>query len=94
MTSMITKYQDSVSILRHRVETFGKSVKSCDITKMLDDNTMFIETLKYSNNIFESLPQKDKIAEKETFDNSKFLVDKYFKIKSIIKDNCRYRPTG
>ncbi len=85
---MLTKYQNSLEILKHRVSEFGKSVKTCNMTKMLDDNTLFMETLKHVNNAFMTLSQEEKDVEHKRFNSPKYVVDRYFEIKGAINNNC------
>ncbi len=86
---MTTKYQDSIAILQQRIELFRKGVESCNIENMLDSNVSLVETLKHSNNIYASLPPKEKKIEEKTLNKSKYIVDQYFHIKSGIGSTCR-----
>jgi hypothetical protein len=86
---MTTKYQDSIAILQQRVELFRKGVESCNIENMLDSNVSLIETLKHANNIYASLPPKEKKIEENTLNKSKDLVNNYFHIKSGIGNTCK-----
>lgn len=81
-------YQQAVFALSKSLESFEKSIKSCNIHNMLDENVAFVETLKNSNRTFESLPPKIKNTEMGTHNKSKELVRKYFNLRGKINDAC------
>jgi hypothetical protein len=85
---MTIAYSQMVFALSQNLKTFEKSIESCDIHKMLDENVTFVETLRNVNNTFESLPSKVKSAEIKAHNQSKELVRKYFGAKNRIYDAC------
>jgi len=85
---MVTEYQQRIFILSKNLELFKKSVSSCDIPNMLDNNIVFIDTLRNANKMFESLDPKSKYAEENTSRKSKELVTQYFDTKGRINNMC------
>lgn len=85
---MTTAYQQVVFALSKNLESFEKSIDTCDIHQMLDGNVAFVETLKNANKAFESLPQKVKSDEITTHNKSKQLVQRYFDVRNKINDAC------
>ena len=70
------------------LESFEKSINSCDIHRMLDKNVEFVETLKNVNRTFETLPPNIKSAEMKTRHISEELVQRYFNAKGKIDRAC------
>ena len=85
---MTTAYQQTVIVLNQNLAAFEKSIDSCNINKMLDENITFVDTLRNANNIFESLSPKVKYDEASTRNKSKDLVRKYFNTKNRIDETC------
>jgi hypothetical protein len=85
---MTTTYQQAIFTLSKSLESFEKSIDSCNIHKMLDENVAFVEILKNANKTFESLPPKTRSTEVGTYNKSKELVRKYFTIRGKINDAC------
>jgi len=85
---METKYKENVWALGKTLDLFKKSVLTCNIADILDSHTAFVETLRNTNNKFESLSQQSKLEEEGTFHKSKSLVKKYFDIRSGINKTC------
>lgn len=85
---MTTVYQQVVFTLDKSLESFEKSINSCNIHKMLDENVAFVETLKNANKTFESLPPDVRNTELGTRDKSKEIVRKYFTVRGKINDAC------
>lgn len=86
--NMTTAYQQIVFALNQNLKSFEKSIASCDIHQMLDENVAFIETLKNANKTYESLPPNIRSTETGTHNKSKELVQKYFGVKSGIYEAC------
>lgn len=85
---MTTVYQQVVFTLGKSLESFEKSINSCNIHKMLDENVAFVETLKNANKTLEHLPPNVRSSEAETYNKSKEIVLKYFKVRGKINDAC------
>lgn len=85
---METAYKENVWALGKSLDLFKESVASCNIVNILDSHTAFVETLKNANNKFESLSQKSKQEEEDTFRKSKSLVGKYFDARASINTIC------
>jgi len=84
----MTEYKQMIFILNKNLYAFKKSVKSCDIPSILDNNIVFIDTLRNANKIFESLSPKAKIDNATTNDKSKELAMQYFDVRSRINSIC------
>lgn len=84
----MTIYQQVVFTLGKSLESFEKSINTCNIHRMLDENVTFVEALKNANKTFESLPPNVQRTEVGTRNKSKAFVQKYFIIKGKINDAC------
>jgi hypothetical protein len=87
---MITAYQQMVSVLRENLRSFEKSIDSCNVHKMLDENMIFVDTLRNANKTFESLSPMVKRKEVDAHNKSNELVRKYFSSKGRINETCSY----
>lgn len=88
---METPYQESVTTLGQNLILFKDSVKTCNIPKMLEHSSLFVETLMHSNNIYDNLPTDLKHKEEIAFNRSRAFVHSFLNAKSTVEGVCDCR---
>ena len=74
-------YKDRISTTEQNLKLLKKSVEECNVPLMIENSTIFLETIKNANNIYSRLPPKIKENEKNTNRKSYALIEQYFNIK-------------